>query len=134
MQSLRRSEIDISQDEKRGQDPDQHSDLANFAGADFHRRVHDHSQADSGGDAEGQGRCQHGDEGGNRIAEIIPIDLDNGFCHQRADEDERRSGRVSRNGSGQRRAKDGDQEQGSHGNIRESGARPSGDSGEAAWK
>src|SRR3984893_4085930 len=69
------SEIDVPQNEKSGEDPDQSGNFPKFADSDFDHGIGDQPQADTGGDAEGQRSGEHGDEGRNRLAELAPFDV-----------------------------------------------------------
>src|SRR5579862_3134415 len=94
---LGRGQIDVTQNEQDGKNPNQNVDVANLAGGNLDHGVRNQSQAQAGGDAEGERRSQHGDEGGDGLAEICPIDVSDRLRHESAHENEGGSGGVAGN-------------------------------------
>src|SRR5258708_18508825 len=68
-------EIDVPQNEECGENPDQRGHFAEFDGSDFHHRIRDETQADSGADAKRQRCGENGDERPKRLAELAPFYL-----------------------------------------------------------
>src|SRR5579862_7734004 len=66
-------EIDVAQDEKGGEDPEQQADLAEFSRAVFYHCVGNHAEAQACRDAERERRGEHGYEGRKSVAEIVPV-------------------------------------------------------------
>ena len=82
-----RGQIGVTKAKQGGEYPNERSHLANFAGSNFNDGVGDEPEAQAGGDAECERRRENCDEGGNRFAEVGPINFSDRLSHERADKD-----------------------------------------------
>src|SRR6202040_1077520 len=114
---LRDGEVDIAQDEKRCENPEQHTDLANFSGGDLHHCIGNHAEAQARRNAEREWRREHGDECRESVAEIVPSHTRHRLHHQRSNQNQR--GRSSKTGNRgrNRREKHRRQEQSGNENV-----------------
>ena len=125
------AEEGVAEEEENAEDPDERADFAVAATAELNEGEGEQAEAEAGGDAEGEWGGDEGEEGGKGFAEIVPFDAGDGAAHERADEDEGRSGGVSGNRRNERRAKHGDEEKRGNDDIAEAGARTGRHSGGA---
>src|SRR6266478_1895065 len=125
------AEEGVAEEEERAEDPDEGADFAVAAGAEFDEGKGEQAKTEAGRDAEGQWRGHECEECGGGLAEIVPTNARDGATHERANEDEGRSGSVRGNRSDERRAKHGDKEERGDGDVAEPCASTSRDSGSA---
>ena len=92
---------------KHGKNPQDDAHLAVPSRPHFHNGVGDHSQAQAGGDAEGQRHRKNRQEGWEGFGEVCPLNLRDGLGHERAHQDQCGSCREGGDGSGHRREEDG---------------------------
>ena len=93
---------DIFADEQRSQDPHSDGDVLEAAGHCVAEHVGDDTQQDTVGNAVGQRHHDDGDEGGNGLAIVVPVDALDGRHHHHAHDDEGGSGSGAGNGQEQR--------------------------------
>lgn len=72
--------------------------------------VRDDASDEAVGDAVGEGHHGDGQESGDRVAHVVPVDLGGGFHHHGSDDDERAAGGPGRDGGENWREEDGDEE------------------------
>src|ERR1700687_5675598 len=129
--NLFRAKEGVAEEEENAEDPDEGADFAVAAGAELDEGEGEEAEAEARGNAEGEGGGDQGEEGGEGFAEIVPADAGDGAAHERANENEGRSGGVRRNRGDQRGAKHGEKkERGDH-DVAQTSARAGGDSGGA---
>ena len=102
---------DILQEEEDGED-DQRGVHAVAAAADqVHRRPRDESEADAVGDVVGERHDDDREQAGERLREVVEMDVRDLADHQKSDQDERRGRGECRDGRENGGEQDGDQEQ-----------------------
>src|SRR4029077_5337275 len=101
---LLRAQERETQQKKRGEDPDEGTDLPHLSGANLDESERKQAQAQSGGDTEGERRRHQSYKCGERFGKIVPVHFGERGAHERAHQNQGWGSCIGRNGGHERSA------------------------------